>query len=139
MGQRDKCTRHGRLVRQGLWVLHRLKLKTTLSSGCARVSEAEGICDGQEGGVHEEVPAAALAIVLIKERFPEFLFWHLRALPRIPLLKLLLDFQGKCNAHTQSLISFLQTHSPSSTGRLFLLLTGKGGCGGWNNDRADYN
>lgn len=63
------------------------------------------MCDRQEGGVpacvHKEVPAAAVVIVLIKERFPEFLFWHLRALPRMPLLKLLFDFQGKCGTHTQ--------------------------------------
>lgn len=92
------------------------------------------MCDGQEGGVpacvHKEVPAAAVVIVLIKERFPEFLFWHLRALPRMPLLKLLFDFQGKCSTHTHSPILFMQTHSPISTWLLFLLVTGKGGCGG---------
>lgn len=35
----DKCIRDGRLVREGLWVLHRLKLKTTSLSGCARVRQ----------------------------------------------------------------------------------------------------
>lgn len=69
------------------------------------------MCEGQEGGVpacvHKEVPAAAVAIVLIKERFPEFLFWHLRALPRMLLLKSLFNFQGKCSAHTQSPFLFM--------------------------------
>lgn len=52
-GGEDKWTSDRRLVRDGLWVLHRLKLKT-LSSGCARVSEAGGMCvmGRKEGCLH---------------------------------------------------------------------------------------
>lgn len=42
--------------------------------------------------VQKEVHAAAVVIVLVKEYFPEFLLWHLRALPRMPFPKLLFDF-----------------------------------------------
>jgi len=66
---------------------------------------AEGMCAmDRKGGVpacvHKEVHAAAVVIVLIKEYFPEFLLWHLRALPRMPFLKLLFDFRDRCSTHT---------------------------------------
>lgn len=92
------------LVREGTCLLHRLQLKTTLSPGCAKVSVAEGMCVMDRKGdvpayVRKDVHAAAVLIVLIKEYFPEFLLWHRKALLRMPLQKVLLDFQGRCNTH----------------------------------------
>lgn len=108
---------------------------------------AVGMCAMEKKGgmpvyVHKEVHAAAVVIVLIKEYFPEFLLWHLRALPRMPFLKLLFDFQGRCSTHTHIQLApsrSCKTHNPFNTWLLSPLLTGKRGCGGRNNDRADYN
>lgn len=128
------------LVREGMCLPHRFKLKTTLSPGCARVSVAEGTCVMDRKGdvpayVHKEVHAAAVVIVLIKEYFPEFLLWHRRALPRMPFLKLLFDYPGQMqytHTHTPTVgpILLMQTHDPNSTWLPSPLLRGKGNCGG---------
>lgn len=130
---------HGTLVKEGLWLLHRFKSKATLSPSCARVSEAEEMwVMKRKGGlpacVHKEVHAAAVVIVLIKDYFPEFLLWHLRALPRMPFQKLLFDFQSRCSyTHARVLLAPSRsgkTHNPISTWLLSPVLTGKGGRGG---------
>lgn len=79
---------------------------------------AEGMCVvDRKGGVpayvRKEVHVAAVVIVLIKEYFPEFLLWHLRALPRMPFLKLLFDFQGRCSTHTHSWPHLVHANSQS--------------------------
>lgn len=134
------------LVREGPRLSHRFKLKVTLSLFVQERLGQRGCVQWRRRGgmpacVYKEVHAAALVIVLIREYFPEFL-WHLRALPRMPFLKLLFDFQGRCSTHTHIQLApsrSCKTHNPFNTWLLSPLLTGKWGCGGRNNDRADYN
>lgn len=70
--EENKCTRDGRLVREGLWVLHRLKLKIALLSGYARVSEAEGMCvmDRKEECLHVCIRKYLQQLLQNKGTFP---------------------------------------------------------------------